>query len=68
MGHGHEDILKYLNDIGYATKTQIMEHFQTDDSELITMNLEFLLDNQNVKKVRYASSTKEDDLFYVLPK
>lgn len=61
----HEEIKKFIDAQGYRSKSEILREFPGADKELLDTNLQYLLGKNQVRKLRFASGEKTEELFYI---
>ena len=62
----HADIKQIIRVKGYCTLSELKSEF-TDNTEILEMNLTYLTERGQVKRVTFKSPNGTDDLFYILP-
>lgn len=61
----HDEIQKFIAERGYRSKSEILQEFSGTEKELIDTNLQFLIGKNQVRKLKFASGEKTEELFYI---
>ena len=63
----YTDIKKFIADKGYRTLDELKEHFATDDQEILTSQLAFLVSKNSVRRAKFQSPENASDELYYVP-
>jgi len=61
----NKKIKTFIANKGYCTLNEIKSEF-SDNDEILQINLNFLLERNKIRKIRYQSSNGPDELYYIL--
>jgi len=60
----HKDVLSFIDQTGYKTMSEIIEHFSSENEEVLVMTLEFIVKKNLAKKIKMQTPKGPEQLFF----
>ena len=66
-GPESENVLKYIQEVGFRTLEEIKTNFSSKNLEILTAVIDFLISKNKIRKIKFQASSRETKvLFYVV--
>ena len=61
----HDRLLKFIQESGVKTKSEVFEKFQTENPEIVSMSIDYLASKNLIRRVKFDPHGGTSELYYI---